>query len=503
MARQRFVMWHADTTSALIEASRAINSTLDLQATLQAIADRAAAVMRAEASSVLLLEAGGQRLVFMAACGQKADQLIGESFDATLGIAGKVVGTGTSQLVDDVGRESSFFEGMDSKTGFHTRNAICAPMVHQGKAIGVIEVLNRREGRAFVAEDLELLEVFANLAAIGAVNARRYEGLKREKLSLQESVFAEGRIIGSSGSLRDVMGLVDKVAGTSATVLLLGETGTGKELIAKTIHQRSARSERAFVAVNCAALPEGLLESELFGHEKGAFTGAVSQKPGRFELAAGGTLFLDEVGELSGSIQVKLLRVLQDKEFVRVGGTKTIVGDVRIIAATNRDLKQAMQAGRFREDLYYRLNVFPIPLPPLRDRREDISPLAEYAVERTSRDLKVAKPVLSGSTVALLAEYDWPGNIRELQNVIERAVLLAAGGNICPDHLPREITAAVAAHSADPDSGAGSLGDYERRVILRALEEHNWNQTRAAKALGVTRDVLRYRIGKYNLRKPT
>ena len=493
-------MWDQQTTSALLEALKAINRTLDVRATLQAIADQAARVMRAEASSVLLLDSRKKALRFLAACGCKGDQLIGDEFDASLGIAGQVLESGRSRQVNDVSDDPSFFQGIDSKLNFRTRNLICSPMIYQGEPIGVIEVLNRRDG-AFGDGDLELLEVFANLAAIGTVNAQKFEGLKRENQTLQESVFTDRQIIGADGSLRGVMELLGKVAHTNATVLLLGETGTGKELIAKTIHRSSERAEHPFVAVNCAALPEGLLESELFGHEKGSFTGAVAQKPGRFELADGGTIFLDEVGELSTAIQVKLLRVLQEREFTRVGGTKTIATDVRIIAATNRDLKQAMQEGKFRDDLYYRLNVFPIHLPPLRRRRDDIPELIRHTVARASDDLKVPKPAVSPATEDLLVNYQWPGNIRELQNVIERAVLLASGRQITPADLPREITGDPEPLEISGDAGDGLAGQ-ERRLILRALEGHNWNQTKAADALGITRDVLRYRMKKHNLGKP-
>jgi Nif-specific regulatory protein len=496
-------MWDTRTTSALLEASKAITGTLDLRPALQAIADQAAVVMRSEGSSVLLLDRRKKRFTFEAASGCKAENLIGEEFDASLGIAGSVVRSGRSVLVNDVRAEKSFFEGIDSKIDFTTRNLICAPMVYRDELIGVIEVLNRVNGEAFDPADLNVLDVFANLAAIGAVNARRYEELKRANQSLHDSVLAHENIVGSSGSLRHVMGLVGKVAPTNATALLLGETGTGKELVAKTIHQLSLRNGRPFVAINCAALPETLLESELFGHEKGAFTGAVAQKLGRFELADGGTIFLDEVGELSGSIQVKLLRFLQEKEFVRVGGTRTIATDIRIIAATNCDLKQAMHDGKFREDLYYRLNVFPIVLPPLRDRREDIPELLDHYIDKTSRELNVVRPELSDEAREQLIGYDWPGNIRELQNVVERAVLLASGETISPEHLPREIVDDGPGGEGTSSAHTGlTLFEQETRLIRQALEKHNWNKSHAAEALGITRDLLRYRIKKYDIRQP-
>lgn len=488
----------------MLTASKAIGGTLDLRPTLQAIADQAAIVMRAEASSVLMLNNRCGTFRFLAACGCKADALIGEEFDAALGIAGKVAETGKPLLLNDVRSDNSFFEGIDSKIDFTTRSMICAPMMHQGELIGVIEVLNSRDEGEFCELDVKLVEVFANLAAIGAVNAQRYEDLKRAHQSLHESALAKESIVGNSGSLQDVMVLVAKVAPTDATVLLLGETGTGKELIAKTIHELSTRAEQPFVVINCAALPEALLESELFGHEKGAFTGAISQKLGRFELADGGTIFLDEIGELTGAIQVKLLRVLQETEFVRVGGTKTIASDVRIIAATNCDLKKAMQKGKFREDLYYRLYVFPIELPPLRQRREDIHELLNYYIDKSSRQLKLPHPTLGISARQLLVKYDWPGNIRELQNVVERMVLLAGGADISPCDLPHEVTDQDKTPPHAPAAEVGlNLIEQEKQLILLALQEHKWNKSKAAEALGISRDLLRYRLKKYSLTKPT
>ena len=306
-------------------------------------------------------------------------------------------------------------------------------------------------------------------------------------------------LIGSSPAMEAVYRLTRKVARTGASVLLLGETGTGKEVTARQVHAASPRSERPFIAINCAALPETLLESELFGHEKGAFTGAHAEKMGRFELADGGSLFLDEIGDISMSTQVKLLRVLQEREFVRVGGTKTISTDVRIIAATNRNLREAMEAGTFREDLYYRLNVFPINLPPLRARREDIPLLVDHFIQVSCVHLGCMKPTVSDEAMALLASYRWPGNIRELQNVIERSVLLADGATLVPAHLPKEIIGDEP--MAETPKGESSLWGYEKALIVKALRENGWNQSKAARSLGISRDNLRYRVKKFNIEK--
>ncbi|MFQ5429041.1 MAG: sigma 54-interacting transcriptional regulator, partial [Phycisphaerae bacterium] len=438
-------------------------------------------------------------LVFMAAVGDRGPTLIGEEFDANLGIAGKVAATGEAVIVPDVHQNEAFFRGIDAKSSFETRGLIAAPLVWKDSVIGVVEVLNKIGGGAYDDDDLTLLQLFANLAASGAHNAVEHETVVRENRNLRATLRVRTPIIGTSAALRQVTDMINRVAGSNATVLLLGETGTGKELTARQIHAASPRCDKAFIAINCAALPETLLESELFGHEKGAFTGAHAEKIGRFEMADGGTLFLDEIGDISPNTQVKLLRVLQEKEFVRVGGTRTIATDARIIAATNRDLHKAQEKGEFREDLYYRLNVFPIQIPPLRQRREDIPLLVDHFVNVSASELGCPKPEVGDAAVALLAGYGWPGNIRELQNVVERAVLLADGGVVTPEHLPREIVGDEAL--PETAKGESSLRGYEKALIVKALRENGWNQSQAARSLGISRDNLRYRVKKYGIQK--
>ncbi len=485
--------------TALVEASAAITASLNMADVLQAIAQTAAVVLRSEASSVLMLDKRRNKLTFRAAVGDRGPALIGEEFDANLGIAGQVIETGKPVIVSDVRQNPTFFRGIDAKSSFQTRGLIAAPLVWKSEVIGVVEVLNKIGGGGYDDDDLTLLQVFANLAASGAHNAVEHETVVRENRGLRESLRQRSPMIGNSPSLRQVMDMVNRVAGSNATVLLLGETGTGKEVTARAIHSASPRCEKAFIAINCAALPETLLESELFGHEKGAFTGAHTDKMGRFELADGGSLFLDEIGDISQSTQVKLLRVLQEKEFVRVGGTRTISTDVRIIAATNRDLRQAMEKGQFREDLYYRLNVFPIQLPPLRQRREDIPLLVDHFVKLSATALGCLVPAVSDEAMALLTGYSWPGNIRELQNIIERSVLLADGNLLTAAHLPREIAGDdVIQETAKSES---SLWGYEKAMIIKALRENGWNQSKAARVLGISRDNLRYRVKKYNIDK--
>ncbi len=333
--------------------------------------------------------------------------------------------------------------------------------------------------------------------------------LREENRSLREALgrrYEFKNIIAHSAKMQEVLATVDRVAPTNSTVLLGGESGVGKDLIARAIHQHSRRASGPFVKINCTAIPENLLESELFGYEKGAFTGAASPKPGKFELADKGTIFLDEIGDVPGTIQVKLLRVLQDREFERLGGTKTLKVDVRVVAATNQDLRAALEEGTFREDLYYRLNVVPINIPPLRERKEDIPYLVDHFIERFAKDS--AKP-LRGITPAaqkLMMEFHWPGNVREVENIIERAVALSTGDmldtadirlDLSPVKSGGEAVAAsgASAGSAFPPSGM-TLEQFEDEMIKEAVRRSNGNKSQAARLLGLSRNALRYRLAK-------
>ncbi len=305
-------------------------------------------------------------------------------------------------------------------------------------------------------------------------------------------------LIGKSRAMQEVFGLIEQVAGSRSTVMVYGKSGTGKELVAKAIHYNSPRSAKAFVAVNCAAIPAELLESELFGHEKGAFTGAIATKVGKFELATGGTLFLDEIGHMRLDLQAKILRALQEREIERVGGTRTIKIDVRILAATNRDLRKAIEEGTFREDLYYRLNVVPITLPPLRQRREDIPLLVEHFIGKYNREFARKVKGFSAGATAALYQYDWPGNVRELENVIERAVALAQSETISLRDLPLEISILGGDVIEDIQKAGLTLREarshFERQYILNILERVQWNQTEAARVLGLHRNTLAWKL---------
>jgi len=496
--------------ASLVDASAAINAARELDETLSAIARAAAAVMRAEASSVIMVDRARGKQIFRAAVGDRAEQILGVEFDADVGVCGKVLRTGRAEIVDDVAHSTTHFKEIDVLVGFHTRSILAAPLVSKGERLGVVEVINAVGGGSFAPSDLQLAQVFANLAAIAVANSQLRDRLRRDARGLKaDAARTDGEMVGRSAAIAEVKDLVARVGDSNATVLLLGETGTGKELAARLVHACSPRAERPFIAVNCAALPTTLMESELFGHEAGAFTGATARKLGRFELADGGTIFLDEVAEISGEVQVKLLRVLQERQIVRVGGTRSIGCDVRVVAATNRDLGEEMQAGRFREDLFYRLNVFPIRIPPLRERRDDIPLLVECFLSRLAGELKMPPPRISAVALTALGVYEYPGNIRQLQNILERACLLCRGGEgeggraeIGVEHLPEEVLC-DGAGAAAAAGGGSALQAGEKAMILRTLRACGWNQSKAARSLGISRDNIRYRMRKYNISRPT
>jgi len=395
----------------------------------------------------------------------------------------------------------------------------CVPLVTKGRAFGTLNLASRRSD-AFSENDADLLNRVAAQVAIAVENALAFkeidslkDKLAVEKLYLEEEIRNElnfEEIVGESPAIKRALAQVELAAPANTTVLVLGETGTGKELIARAIHNLSPRRERTFVKVNCAAIPSGLLESELFGHERGAFTGAVSQKVGRFELADRGTIFLDEVGDIPLELQPKLLRVLQEQEFERLGATRTIRVDVRVVAATNADLSRLVAERIFRSDLYYRLNVFPIQIPALRDRREDIPLLVRYFVQKFSRRMNKTVLYVPADAMDALVSYAWPGNIRELENLVERAVLLSPGKDLRvplselrnpqvasgPDEAPEPVFRAA------PIS---TLEDAERQHILRALRQTEWRiagPRGAAQILGMKRTTLQARMRKLGIRRP-
>jgi Nif-specific regulatory protein len=420
------------------------------------------------------------------------------------GITGQVAQTGRPMACANLGLEAHFLDRTGARRLLNRSELsfLCVPIIYDARIVGVLSADKVAGQVEDLDRELALLSSVAELLA-KAVHSR---ALEEENRRLRQII---GRtrtpsidIIGHSGAMQALFGLITQVADSNATVLVHGETGTGKELVARAIHRNSPRLRGPLVQVNCAAIPDTLIESELFGHERGAFTGAVQQRRGRFEEAHGGTIFLDEVGELSASAQAKLLRVLQEKQFQPLGSTRVVKVDVRIIAATNRNLEQDIATGRFRADLFYRLNVFPLHLPPLRDRGSDILLLAEHFMQKYGAEMGKSARKLSPAVRDALLAYGWPGNVRELENCLERAVLLTGGDTIETAHLPP----ALQAKARIPDRGDAGQGKWgsvresqERALILGALKETGGNQTRAAKILGTTKRIIQYRIQKLGI----
>ena len=434
------------------------------------------------------------------------------------GLLGKVATTAQQAYLTDWNGGSGELAGFEWLISEKIRGCGVTPIVFRGEVLGLIVGFTRED---LAEESRPWGRIFADHIGAAIANARAFEEIQRLKaqLELQNTYLQEevveakafGDLVGQSAVLQQLVKQVELVAPTDASVLVFGETGTGKELVAREIHRRSRRKDNPLVRVNCASIPKDLFESEFFGHVRGAFTGAIKDRAGRFETAEGGTLFLDEVGEVSLEMQAKLLRVLQEKRYERVGDDRTRQADVRIIAATNRDLKKAVAAGRFREDLFYRLHVFPIQVAPLRERRDDIAFLADHFIDLSVRELKCAKPRLTRAGVATLQSYHWPGNVRELRNVIERAVILARGGALEFD-LPAAYTAALPSASV-PRTGPGpefltevEFKQRERDNLLAALEKADWKvkgPNGAAELLGIKPTTLLSRMKQMNLQRPS
>ncbi len=383
---------------------------------------------------------------------------------------------------------------------------ICVPVAHGGTVMGTLSVTSRSRSRALLGADLRLLTLVAQLIA-QAVKLRQQaheqlEHYRIENEKLQEQIknhFRPDNMIGNSRAMQIVHHSIEQVAGSKSTVLIRGESGVGKELVAHAVHTRSPRAGKAFVKINCAALPEGIVESELFGHERGAFTGAISMRKGRFELAHRGTIFLDEIGELPLQTQAKLLRILQEREFERVGGSETLRCDVRVIAATNRPLEEFVEEGKFRQDLYYRLNVFPIYVPALRERRTDILQLADFFVEKYNKANGKQIHRISTPAIDMLMSYHWPGNVRELENCIERASLLATDDVIHGFHLPPTLQTSPEEVSAGRSTLQAALDGVEREMIIDSLKNHQGNMAAAARTLGLTERIMGLRVKKYSI----
>lgn len=477
----------------LIEINTLINSAYtDSRDLLTKIIEFATRLTEGEASSLLLVNPENNKLYFEIALGSKGADVKRFSLKKGEGIAGWVYENNRSLIVNDVSTDTRFYADISKKIDFATTSILAVPMQVKDKCIGVIEIINKQNGQKFNEEDLQWLEIFATQAGIAIQNARFFQQAKEEIYLLQEQVQAESgyhTFIGESKVIRDKLSIALRAAGADSSVLLLGESGVGKELFAEQIHLGSRRKGGPFIRVNCAALPENLLESELFGHLKGAFTGATQNRRGRFELADGGTIFLDEIGDLPLNLQAKLLRVIQYKTFERVGGSEPTTVDVRIIAATNKDIETEVRSKRFRADLYYRLNVLPIYIPPLRERREDIPLLTDFFLKKLNREIKKQILGFTNEAMEVLLSYTWPGNVRELENAIERAVVISHDQYIHQHDLVLTSTG----EREDDYQGKSlkkAVNVFKKQYIVMTLEANQWNQTRTASALGIQRTYL-------------
>jgi transcriptional regulator with GAF, ATPase, and Fis domain len=509
-------------TRVLYDLAREFAAQLELDQLLPLITSKCREVLDAEGVAVLSLDREKGELYFPYASQadpEVAAKLARTRMAADRGIAGSVLKSGRAERVDDTASDPRFYTGVDRSTGITTRSILAAPLIAHGQTLGVIEAVNHKDG-PFRDEDLRLLESLAEVIAIALSNADRFAQMQTSEQVLRRQVGAlrsdlikldlEREIIGTHPTMAQVLRLIASAAASSIPVLIEGETGTGKELVARAIHRASDRASGPFIAVNCAAFTETLLESELFGHRRGAFTGAASDEPGVFRAASGGVILLDEVGEMPVPMQAKLLRVLQEGEITPVGESRPQKVDVRVLSATNRDLGAAVAAKTFRADLYYRLAVFPIRLPPLRDRREDIPLLASRFLARSSQGSGKRIGAIDAEALDALVHFNWPGNVRELQNEIERAVALAANGqSIGRAHLWAAVGGS--AEKVPPLDSAGASpslddlaaqaqplakarADFEARYIASVLARTGGKVTQAARLLGISRVALHKRI---------
>lgn len=470
--------------SALLSISRLLTSSIDLASLLKLIVTSVTEILECEASSLFLIDRTGEQLVLKMATGPVGSEIKELRLNIGEGIAGWVAKHRQGLIVNDTKHDSRFLPAVDKGTGFQTRSILAVPLMDHEQIVGVLEILNTAKAKQFERSDLDLLTAFGSYASVALRNAELLAAMRDESEMLRESIEERYKtLIVESPRMREVVATLRKAARSNSTVLLLGESGVGKEILARSIHNWSLRASKPFVAVNCVALSDQLLESELFGHEKGAFTGAHQQKKGLLEVAQGGTILLDEIGDMKPSLQAKLLRVLQDREFDRVGGTQPIKVDVRVIAATNQDLKAAMRDGTFRKDLFFRLNVVSVVIPPLRERREDIPALANFFVSWYAKDLKRPNLEIDRKAIEALRQYDWPGNVRELANVIERAVVLASGDAITVGDLTLEAGESNGKEALMLLPFHESVEHFKRMRLKEAIAKAGGSKTKAAQAL--------------------
>jgi Nif-specific regulatory protein len=491
-----------DDLEVLHDLARILASRLDLREQLAKVLDELSTRTGMNRGMISILDRNTGEAILDIAHGVDLD---GReiSYKPGEGITGQVAQSGKPMVVTNLGNDKHFLDRTGARRGLNQSELafLCVPIIYDDKAIGVLSADKVAQEVDNQDYELQLLcEVAALIANVVHMRAVEEENRKLRNI-LGRTQRPSEQIIGNSRIMKDIFGLIYQVSDSNTTCLIHGETGTGKELVARAIHQNSPRVNGPFIEVNCAAMPDTLIESELFGHEKGAFTGADQRRRGRFEEANGGTIFLDEVGELSPLAQAKLLRVIQERQFQPLGSSRIVKVNVRIIAATNRDLEQEVTAGKFRADLYYRLNVFPIYMPNLRERGGDIMLLADYFVEKYARTFKKDIKRISTPAIDLLLAYHWPGNVRELENCIERSVLIATGDTIDSIHLPPSLQ--MKGDNVEDKRQYGKLASlvnsYERSLIIDALKDARGNQSQAARMLGTTKRIIQYKVEKYEI----
>jgi len=497
-----------DEIACLYEISNAIHASLDLRKSLYKVLDLLSEHLGMKRGSITLLNPETREIHIEVAHGISRSAKSRGRYKLGEGVTGKVIETGRPMAVPNVDDEPLFLDrtGARSRIDKSRISFICVPIKEGGRVVGALSVDRGTSDHNPLEEDVRLLMVISSLIAqkvalLEKIN-REKDLLQKENLRLRKELdkkYSFSNIIGNSRKMQEVFYLIMQVAKSSANVLLLGESGTGKELVANAIHYNSLRAENTFIKVNCAALPANLVEAELFGYEKGAFTGATRQRRGKFELAHGGTIFLDEIGSLALESQGKLLRVLQEKELERLGGTRTIRVNIRLIAASNQDLRSAVEKGTFREDLFYRLNVYPIYLPPLREREADVLLLADYFLEKYAQEYGKDIKRISTPAIDALTQYHWPGNVRELENCMERAVLLCEDQVIHSYHLPLTLQTAQETGTQQTRSLAEAVEGFERELLIDALKSSRGNMRRAARNLKTTERIFGYKVKKYQI----
>jgi Nif-specific regulatory protein len=489
----------------LYQISCLLDTSLDLREIVSPVLEALAEHMDMNYGTLTLLNRKTGDILIEAAHGLSPQQARRGRYKLGEGVTGQVILTGEAAVIPKKSESPLLLDKTRRGKGADT-SFICVPIKVGQEVVGALSVDTPFDPGADLNDEVRLLSIIASLIA-QAVKLRRAAQEERDRLAeenerLKQELrerFRPSNIIGNSHEMQLVYDQIAQVSKSSATALILGETGTGKELVAHAIHYNSDRADKPFIKAHCAALPESIIESELFGHVKGAFTGAVTDRKGRFELAHGGTLFLDEIGDIPPAIQIKLLRVLQEREFERVGDTRTIKVNVRLIAATNRNLEELVAQGKFREDLFYRLNVFPIYVPPLRKRKADVVLLADYFLEKYAKDQRKNVRRLSSAVIDMLMSYHWPGNVRELENCLERAVLVAEGDVIHPYHLPPTLQTAEASGTATTGSLKERVDSFERDLIVDALKSTRGNMAAAARLLDTTQRIFGYKVHAYGI----